>query len=337
MLNLVQPRVERARLAVELPRSFPELPAEIVLEPGAGTGNRSFVARAPQGAWFVRVRNPKYADESAMLFEHDVLTHLRACGLPVRPPLLSTTGQPWAWIGNSCVQLSELVHGEVFTPGHLGQIQAGAQFLAHLHREGRRFLGDPRKRWDREDSFMIAFAGFDLVRNRDTDGRFTADLNSVAQSIHRFLRELPPQRFWSLPQTIVHGDFHQGNLLFRGEKLVGVFDWDYACEHPRLKDIANALMFLCARHPRPLQADDIRTYVQPPRFEPKWVAAFLETYELAEPLTREEWSALPSMMVGRWLQIRSCAIIKLPEEERLDVFCSGMGETLEHLWNFRHP
>ena len=335
MINLVQPRVDIEALAEALPRAFPEVLAGLAWEPGAGPGHRAFRARARAGGWFGRVGTPKYADESAMAFERDLLLHLCAAGLPVFPPILSAAGQPWAWIGNACVQVSPLVEGEAFTPGRAAQIAAAANFLARLHRDGRRFLGDPRKQWDREDSFMIAFAGFDLVRNQDTEGRYTADLNAVAHGIHRFLRELPPQRFWRLPQTVVHGDFHQGNLLFHGDALAGVFDWDYACEHPRLKDIANALMFLGARAPRPFDPADIRTYVQPSVFQPEWVRAFLDAYEADEPLTEEEWSALPAMMAGRWLQVRACAIIKLPEEERLAQFCDGMAEMLDRLWCFR--
>jgi Ser/Thr protein kinase RdoA (MazF antagonist) len=93
-------------------------------------------------------------------------------------------------------------------------------------------------------------------------------------------------------------------------------------------------MFLAARRPRPMDPADIRTYVQPIRFEPAWVATSLEAYQRDEPLTGEERAALPPMMVGRWLQIRSCAIIKLPERERLQVFCAGMAETLHELWGF---
>jgi len=337
MINLVQPRVDIEELASQLPRAYLELPEVLTLTPGAGTGNRSFQARAGERGWFVRVRNPKYADEAAMEFERDLLVRLQDEGLRVHPPLLSARGKPWAWIGNACVQVSRLVTGEAFSPGSLAQIAEAARFLAKLHRLSLGFLGDPRKQWDREDSFMIAFAGFDLVRNLDTDGRYVADLNVVAQSIHRFMRELPPRRFWRLPQAIVHGDFHQGNMLFQGDRLVGMFDWDYACEHPRLKDIANALIFLGARRERPFDPADIRTYVQAIAFEPAWVSAFLRAYEQDELLTGEERAALPAMMVGRWLQIRACAIIKLPAEQRLHVFCDRMAQTLERLWSFSLP
>lgn len=45
-------------------------------------------------------------------------------------------------------------------------------------------------------------------------------------------------------ETIVHGDYHPGNVLFRGETAVAAVDFDYAhCEHP-LYDLAYAwLMF----------------------------------------------------------------------------------------------
>ncbi len=334
MLNLVQPRVDVEQLKGRLRRHYPAMAGGLELVAGAGTGNRSFRARSRGGQWFVRVRNPKYADEAAMEFEHDVLRHLSRAGLPVHPPLLSVKGKPWARVGGACVQVSRWVEGRPFTPGNRRQTESAARFLSELHALGRSFLGDPRKQWDREDSFMIAFAGFDLVRNLEGARKHGEDLNAVARSIHRFLHELPPQHFWRLPQSIVHGDFHQGNMLFRGEALAGVFDWDYACEHPRLKDVANALMFLGARAPRPFDAADIRTYVQPVRLGPARVSVFLKAYEAAEPLTREEWKALPAMMVGRWLQIRSCAIIKLPADERLRVFCDGMAKTLDHLWRF---
>lgn len=337
MINLVQPRVDAEELAGRLPEEYPDLPAELTLSAGAGTGNRSFHATAGDRGWFVRVRNPKYADEAAMEFERDLLSRLAEAGLPVHPPLLSAEGKPWEWIENACIQVSPLVHGDQFTPGDEAQIADAARVLAGVHKHGRALVGDTRKQWDREDSFMIAFAGFDLVRNLDDSGRYAADLNAVAHSIHRFLRKLPPQRFWRLRQSIVHGDFHQGNMLFRGPKMVGLFDWDYACEHPRLKDVANALMFLAARTPRPLDAADIRTYVQPMHFEPDCVKTFLAAYEPDDPLTEEEHVALPAMMVGRWLQIRSCAIIKLPADERLQVFGDAMAETLEELWNFKAP
>jgi homoserine kinase type II len=337
MINLVQPRAEPAELAARLPAEYPDLPDGLVLSPGAGTGNRSFHAAADERGWFVRVRNPKYADEAAMEFELDLLVRLMEAGLPVHPPLLSAEGKPWAWIGNACIQVAPLVSGEELAPGDEGQIAEAARVLAGVHAHGRELLGDSRKQWDREDSFMIAFAGLDLVRNLDESGRYSDDLNAVAHGIHRFLRDLPPQRFWRLPQRIVHGDFHQGNMLFRGPRMVGLFDWDYACEHPRLKDVANALMFLATHMPRPLDPADIRTYVQPIRFEPSCAATVLRAYEEGEPLTDDERAALPAMMVGRWLQIRSCAIIKLPAEERLAVFCEGMAETLEALWGFEEP
>jgi Phosphotransferase enzyme family len=40
----------------------------------------------------------------------------------------------------------------------------------------------------------------------------------------RLLRALPAAR----PPRLVHGDYHLGNLLFRGEEVVAILDWEIA-------------------------------------------------------------------------------------------------------------
>lgn len=44
------------------------------------------------------------------------------------------------------------------------------------------------------------------------------------------------------PRTLVHGDWHPGNLLFREDHVAGVFDFDTARFEPRVIDIANGLL-----------------------------------------------------------------------------------------------
>lgn len=46
------------------------------------------------------------------------------------------------------------------------------------------------------------------------------------------------------PRQIVHSDWHPGNMLFRGQRVVAVIDYDTARKHQRIIDIANgALQF----------------------------------------------------------------------------------------------
>ncbi|SEG92997.1 Phosphotransferase enzyme family protein [Nonomuraea solani] len=63
-------------------------------------------------------------------------------------------------------------------------------------------------------------------------------------------------------EVICHGDFGPWNTVWRGERPVGILDWDYARPRPRLHDVAYALEYVAPfrddaeclrrlRHPEP--------------------------------------------------------------------------------------
>lgn len=45
--------------------------------------------------------------------------------------------------------------------------------------------------------------------------------------------------------TLVHGDYHDRNILFEGESIVGVCDWEKALMAPRAYEVARALEIIC--------------------------------------------------------------------------------------------
>ena len=59
----------------------------------------------------------------------------------------------------------------------------------------------------------------------------------------RIEKELPNKLYYSLPHTYIHGDFHPVNLKFKEGKVVGIFDFDWVSLQPRLRDIADGLLF----------------------------------------------------------------------------------------------
>ncbi|MDH5504813.1 MAG: phosphotransferase [Acidimicrobiia bacterium] len=63
------------------------------------------------------------------------------------------------------------------------------------------------------------------VIDRATDGlmKLAVDLSTVSEAVDA--------RFTNLPAFVSHGDFWSGNLLFEGDRLTGVIDWDSWSEH----------------------------------------------------------------------------------------------------------
>ena len=55
-------------------------------------------------------------------------------------------------------------------------------------------------------------------------------------------RRVEDMGFGSWPHQIVHGDWHPGNMLFRGSRVSAVIDYDTARRCPRVIDIANGVL-----------------------------------------------------------------------------------------------
>jgi thiamine kinase-like enzyme len=56
----------------------------------------------------------------------------------------------------------------------------------------------------------------------------------------RFARHPP------LPEIVIHGDYHAGNLIFQKDCIVGVVDYDKSSWQPRVAELAEALIFFCS-------------------------------------------------------------------------------------------
>ena len=103
------------------------------------------------------------------------------------------------------------------------------------------------------------------------DGR--AALADLGAWWDELLGEWPPERFERLPSGWLHGDYHGRNLVFDGDRIIGLFDFDDADRGPYAHDIAGGMVKF-GREGRGLVI---------PR--PTFARAFLDGYESVRPLT----------------------------------------------------
>ena len=82
-----------------------------------------------------------------------------------------------------------------------------------------------------------------------------------------------------LPKGIIHGDLFHDNLLFKGDKLVAMLDFEAACRGKFIFDLATAVNALCFDG----EGYDLK------RFE-----ALIAGYESLRPLSLAEWDAFPN-------------------------------------------
>ena len=106
----------------------------------------------------------------------------------------------------------------------------------------------------------------------------------------------------SLPRQLVHGDFWDNNVFFRGGHVALVADFDFMGERTRIDDLALTLYFTCLKFPEHPLSDN---YLQR-------VCGLVDAYDsgLDNPLTSVERAALPLAIirqplwsVGGWVAL----------------------------------
>ncbi|MFA5499755.1 MAG: phosphotransferase, partial [Candidatus Omnitrophota bacterium] len=146
-------------------------------------------------------------------------------------------------------------------PYPLADLSNPARMIAQLHR-ARDGLPDVPNRYSR---------AYELL---------SANLIFFETELSRLSENAPLAGYSSLPQVLVHGDYNPNNILFTGDIVSGVIDFDYARTTSRILDIANGSINV-SWGTAPVNFDDLINYLK----------AYQETASVK--LTAEELNSLP--------------------------------------------
>ncbi len=98
---------------------------------------------------------------------------------------------------------------------------------------------------------------------------------------------------------MIHGDVHRDNLIFRGDVVAALIDFDQVTIDARLVDLADAMVDF-AVGPAPPDWYPWGVYAGP--LDATRARTLLEGYCQAVPLTSNERTALPILIEVIWLQ-----------------------------------
>lgn len=121
-----------------------------------------------------------------------------------------------------------------------------------------------------------------------------ATLRALAVAYAEASARVEAAGFADLRVLTVHGDFHPGNLLYSGDRVVAVLDFDSARHEPRIVEVANGMLQFAQPGQR-----GISPLEWPAKLDRARLAAFLSGYADATdgPLTPAERSMLPWLMI----------------------------------------
>ncbi len=235
-----------------------------------GSVNTNYLLETAKGKFLARIDEIK--GENELRREIDLLTFLRRHSFPCPHPLQDRKGRFYRDFSNKCISVYKYQEGKILPAERLraSQLESAGRALGQLHVIGKGY----KKGIDNRFSFeRIA----DLYLN--VRSRLPNYFRKVSRTLDDEVEYLTHYLEGKLPKGVIHGDLFADNLLFRGERLMAVLDFEAACRGKFVFDIATAVNALC--------------FVAG-RYSLERFRHLLRGYESVRTLSLAEWDAFPN-------------------------------------------
>jgi homoserine kinase type II len=231
-----------------------------VTEVLVGATNRVYRVDCADRVVYLRVY--KRFDRAMAQREHALIRHVRGSGLPAPLPVVACGGESVVERDGQLAALYEAVPGAQIAPGsaRFEHARAAGEALASLH----------------QATAALPDVGY-TPRTFGWDGAAWVERLNVVESAIRARgdgnpgdawarRRIAAQREWlrdaacahsavsRFPPQVVHGDYHDANLFFEGDRVSGIIDWEQAAFLPRAYEVVRACFFMFRLAPRLSQA-----------------------------------------------------------------------------------
>lgn len=250
--------------------------------------NLNLLIDADGRGYVARVYRPYVTAARLAAIQH-VRNEVATAGVPCAPLLRTRDGAGWVDLGGALVEVESYIDSDFHmdTPDRLCR---GLPTLGRIHSALRQVEVSAAGRESRfanhvyaEQALAATAKATERIRRwtpTTVEERLAAQADELAAVVSTAEEELSN----NLPRQLVHGDFWDNNVLFAGDRLVLVADFDFMAERARIDDLALTLYF--ADLHRPLRHGDDRIAT---------LRSFVDAYDsgLADHLTPAERSALP--------------------------------------------
>lgn len=234
-------------------------PPERALPEPKGSVNTNYHLWSGGRRWFLRLNEGKDAEDVA--FEAEVLRFLAREGFPGAPLVLTRDGAAQTEVAGRPAMLFAFAQGEELeradvTPERCRRI--GAE-VGRLHALAPRF-GPARPnpyQWDRVEGWIR-----ELGPDGDGDPLVATSMSMLEDELS-LTRRLPPA-----PAGLVHGDLFLDNVLWVGDRVSALLDWEMSCVDAFAYDLGVMVNAWCYGE----------------RHEPALARALLEGYQAERPI-----------------------------------------------------
>ncbi len=257
-----------------------EMPEQ--LEDAHQRRHRKLVVRTSAGKFLIKTYKRDAVILDALRFQHRLSDHLLENSVPVARIQRAKDGKGIVELDTWALELQEFVDGEPMLIA-TDTLMAAADALGRFHRVCRDLPRPPRDAmmWRFSEVPRASFAKlYEMAKAEGDEAKATEYCNNIALFLHDASKRLHWEARSAFETGLIHGDYHGGNLLFNGSKLVAIVDLEFAGDGCFLEDLSYAMSNLCIRTTNDIDRLTTRANI------------LLDHYQIHRHLTFEEEVAL---------------------------------------------
>ncbi|MFQ5854765.1 MAG: phosphotransferase [Anaerolineae bacterium] len=274
-----------------------------------GYVNENWIIRTATGRYFLKRRHPDLSKPDLVAAQHALVQHLRSVHFPAPTIVPTRRGRTFLEFQDHICEIHDFIPGDLCNPARLAHFATAARTLGYYHNAVRGFdhhvFHRPHERYGPASLTQI----IDRLVESWHD-RMSPELDLLIGELREHARDLQARfsEFGQLPELVIHGDYYADNLIFQGDELVGVVDYDLAHWCSRVLEVAEALIYFAAERP-----GQLKHIVYPGVLDLDAAYQFLLAYTETASLSESEIHALPHLIRAIWL----CASLDPPLEPLL--------------------
>jgi homoserine kinase type II len=226
-------QIDPAQLAAALARFGLPAPSQAKPEP-RGAVNTGYHVWAGGRRFFLRVNEDK--TEAAVRFEAEVQEYLQQARFPVPDLRAAQDGKRWIHVNGKAAMLFAYAPGEDLPPPAITpeRCRRVGEQLGRLHELSAGFAHS------RANPFGRAWVGERIQELAAAPDEETAAILPMLRDELAFAQKLP-----GAPRGLVHGDLFPDNVLWIGDRVSAILDWEMCGIDPFAYDLGVAVNAWC--------------------------------------------------------------------------------------------
>jgi len=309
-----------------------DLPENTVVSHIGGTAAPNVLIKTPHTDYVLRRRPPGMCRREHIEFDHNLRTYLADMGFVCPPLVKNADGETWTVIEHEVYEMSIKLPGRPAPMPDETQLYQAGTTLARFHSLTHGFQHPGKNDFVREDHISVLQPLLDRLFHLKSASDEKKQLQKIQRKLDKLSDQLDGGVYHSLERSIIHGDFHPGNVLYDQAHVSALLDYDYAAPGAVLRDVVDGIMFFAATRPNSFDPDDIWSLTQPWQPDANRSRIFLHGYASVRSLP-QDWTAAVPLMMSRWLQAKLRGSRKVADHHKIEFVLKGIWHPLSWLEN----